>query len=127
MVYLTQALQENGLCIEWFHRGRFLIGRQFEEITFWSKDAFNTVERRLSRIGYYTIEGSNGEEYIDTEDGIWDDCFDTEGGGGEDGSEGSIIQCTFVLIKMTSELYTYVMKQQAGVSCGKSTNRKLSL
>ena len=47
MVYLSQALEEKSLCIEWFHRGHFLIGRQFEEITFCSKDTFNTVERQL--------------------------------------------------------------------------------
>ena len=47
VVYLTQALEENGLCIERFHRGGFLIEMQFEEITFCSKDAFNTVERQL--------------------------------------------------------------------------------
>ena len=39
-VYLTRALEENGLHIEWFHRGSFLIRRQFEEIAFCSKDAF---------------------------------------------------------------------------------------
>ena len=43
----------------------------------------------LSRMWYYTMEGSNGEDNINTEDGIQKDCFDTEGGGGEDGSEGS--------------------------------------
>ena len=47
MVYVTHALEENGLCIERFHRGCFLIGMQFEEISFCSKDAFNTVERQL--------------------------------------------------------------------------------
>ena len=47
MVYLTQALEENSLCIERFHRGSYLIGRQFEEIAFCSKDTFNTVERQL--------------------------------------------------------------------------------
>ena len=47
MVYLTQALEENSLCIERFHRGSFLIGKQFEEINFRSKDAFNTMERQL--------------------------------------------------------------------------------
>ena len=46
------------------------------------------------------------------------------GGGGEDGSEGSIVQCTFALIKMTSELDMYIMKQQAGVSGRKNTSRK---
>ena len=40
MVYLTRALKENGLHIEWFHRGRFLIRRWFEEIAFCSKDTF---------------------------------------------------------------------------------------
>ena len=44
IVYLTWVLEENGLCIEQFHRGRFLIGKQFEKITFRSKDTFNTVE-----------------------------------------------------------------------------------
>ena len=47
IVYLSQALEENGICIELFHRGCFVIGRQFEEITFCSKDAINTVERQL--------------------------------------------------------------------------------
>ena len=61
------------------------------------------------------------------EGGIQEDGFDTEGGGGEVGSEGSIIHCTIALIKMTSELHMYIMKQQAGVSGRKSTNRKLSL
>ena len=69
-VYLTQAIEENGLCIEWFHRGSFLIGRQFEEMAFCSKDAFNTVERQLIQNGYYAMEGSNGEDDIDTEGGI---------------------------------------------------------
>ena len=46
-VYLTWVLEENGLCIERFHRGCFLIGMQSEKITFCSKDAFNTVERQL--------------------------------------------------------------------------------
>ena len=75
---------------------------------------------------YYATEGSNGKDDIDTKGSILEDGFDTEGGG-QDGSEGSIIHCTFALIKMTSELHMYVMKQQAGVSCRKSTNRKLSL
>ena len=75
---------------------------------------------------YYATEGNNGEDDIDTEGGIQEDGFGTEGGGG-DGSEGSIIRCTFALIKMTSELHMYVMKQQAGVSSRKNTNRKLSL
>ena len=39
-VYLTRVLKENGLCIEWIHRWRFLIRRRFEEIAFCSKDAF---------------------------------------------------------------------------------------
>ena len=32
--------KRNGLRIEWFHRGRFLIRRRFEEIAFCNKDAF---------------------------------------------------------------------------------------
>ena len=40
--------------------------------------------------------------------------FDTEGGGGEDASEGSIIYCNFALIKLTSELHIDIMKQQPG-------------
>ena len=40
---------------------------------------------------YYTTEGSNGKDNIDMEGGIQEDCFDTEGGGGEDGSEGSTL------------------------------------
>ena len=52
-------------------------------------------------------------------------CFDTEGGGGEDGSEGSVIHCTFALMKVTSELHMYVMKQQPGVSGRKSTTESL--
>ena len=39
-VYLTRSLKENGLRIEWFHRGRFLIRRRFKEIAFCSKDSF---------------------------------------------------------------------------------------
>ena len=61
MVYLTQALKENGLRIEWFHRGRFLIIRQFEEIAFCSKDAFkvgvSTVERQLIQKAVYLCHG----------------------------------------------------------------------
>ena len=66
----------------------------------------------------------NGEDDIDMEGGIQEDCFDTEGSGGEDGSEVTIIHCTFALIKMTSEMHIYVMKKQAGISGRKSTSRK---
>ena len=51
MVYLIQALEESGLCTEWHHRGHFLIGRQFKEITFCSRDTFNRVERQLIQNG----------------------------------------------------------------------------
>ena len=40
MIYLTWALKENALHIEWFHRGCFLIRMRFEVIPFCSKDAF---------------------------------------------------------------------------------------
>ena len=69
-VYLTQVLEENDLCIERFHRGRFFTGRQFEAITFCSKDAFNTVERQLIQNAVLQHRGSNGEDDIDMEDGI---------------------------------------------------------
>ena len=69
-VYLTWVLEENGLCIERFNRGYFLIGRQFEETTFGSKDAFNTVERQLIQNSVLHHGGSNGEDDIDTEGSI---------------------------------------------------------
>ena len=70
MVYLSQALEENSLCIEQFHRGRFVIGRKFEEITFCSKDTLTQWRGSLSRMRYYAMEGSDGKDDIDTE-GAW--------------------------------------------------------
>ena len=49
-------------------QGALFNWKEFEEITFLSKDAFNTVERQL--MGYYTTKGSNEEDEIDTEGGI---------------------------------------------------------
>ena len=61
MVYLTRALKENGLRIEWFHRGNFLIRRRFEEIAFCSKDTFkvdvSTMERQLIQKAVYLCHG----------------------------------------------------------------------
>ena len=58
------------------------------------------------------------------------DGFDTEGGGGEDGSEGGVIRCTGTLLAIsntTSALHMYGTRQQGRVSSTKSAERKLPL
>ena len=60
------------LHVEWFHRGRFLFGKQLEEVTFSSKNAFRE-----------TNEGGSGEDGIDMEDGSGEYGLNMEGGGRE--------------------------------------------
>ena len=69
-VYLSWVLEENGLCIERFHRGCFSIGRSFRRSLLLAKTLLTQWRGNLSRMWYYTMEGSNGEDDIDTEDGI---------------------------------------------------------
>ena len=47
-----------------------LIGRQFDEILFVAKMLITQWIGSLSRMRYYAMEGSNGEDDIDAEDGI---------------------------------------------------------
>ena len=51
------------------HRGRFLFGRQFEEIAFCTEDAFITPQRKGKKNSDTYAEGSSREDDIGTEDG----------------------------------------------------------
>ena len=69
--------KKQSLCVERFHRGRFLFGKWFEETAFSSEDAFewtvSTVERQLTYPedspqdnNTYVVD-SSAEDDIDTE------------------------------------------------------------
>ena len=76
---------------------------------------------------YYAMEGSNGEDDIDTDDGIQEDGFDTEGSSGENSVVSYIAQIYFCLNQ--NDIRTAYVRHEtaAGVSGRRSTNRKPSL